>query len=52
MVVIKQGGTAETAISDINETIDSITNYSFFLIAKWSSKGEIVKESDKLITTL
>lgn len=51
MVVIKQGGTAETAISGVNETIDSITNHSFFLIAKWSPEGEIVKESNKLTTT-
>jgi hypothetical protein len=51
MVVIKQGGTAETAISGVNETIDSITNHSFFLIAKWSLEGEIVKESNKLTTT-
>jgi hypothetical protein len=51
MVVIKQGGTAETAISGVNKTIDSITNHSFFLITKWSPEGEIVKESNKLIIT-
>ena len=39
------------AISDVNETIDNIINHSFFLIAKWFPKGEIVKESNKLTTT-
>jgi hypothetical protein len=35
MVVIKQGETAETTIGGVNETINSITNHSFFLIDKW-----------------
>jgi hypothetical protein len=46
MVVIKHGGIAETAITGIIETIDSITNHSYFLLAKWSPKGEIVKENN------
>jgi hypothetical protein len=50
MVVIKHGGTAETAISDVIETIDSTTNHSYFLLAKWSPQGEIVKESNSLST--
>jgi hypothetical protein len=37
IVAIKQGGTAEAAISDVIETIDSTINYSLFLIAKWLS---------------
>jgi len=36
MVAIEQGGIVETAISGINETIDSISNHSVFSIAKWS----------------
>jgi hypothetical protein len=52
MVAIKQGGTAEAAISGIIETINSIINRSLFLVAKVSPQGEIVKESDILITTL
>jgi hypothetical protein len=36
MVVIKHGGTAETAIGGVIETIDSTTNYSYFLLAEWS----------------
>jgi hypothetical protein len=36
MVVIKHGGPAETAISGVIETIDSIANHSYFLLAKWS----------------
>jgi hypothetical protein len=36
MVVIKHRGTAETAISGVIKTIDSITNHSCFLLAKWS----------------
>ncbi len=36
MVAIKQGGTAEAAIGGVIETIDSMTNRSLFLIAKWS----------------
>jgi hypothetical protein len=43
MVVIKHGGIAETAISSVIETIDSTINYSYFLLAKWSPWGEIVK---------
>jgi hypothetical protein len=36
VVAIKQGGTAEAAIGGVIETIDSMTNHSLFLIAKWS----------------
>ena len=36
MVVIKHGVTAETAIGGVIETIDSTTNHSCFLPAKWS----------------
>jgi hypothetical protein len=36
MVAIKQGGTAEAAIGGVIEKIDSMTNHSLFLIAKWS----------------
>ena len=35
MVAIEQGGIVETAISGINEMIDSISNYSIFSITKW-----------------
>jgi hypothetical protein len=48
MVVIKHRGIAETAISGVIETIDSTTNHSYFLLAKWSPQGEIVKESSIL----
>jgi hypothetical protein len=34
MVVIKQGGTAEAAISGVIEAIDSMINSSLFLITK------------------
>ena len=43
MVVIKHGGIAETMISYVIEMIDNTTNYNYFLLAKWSSWGEIVK---------
>jgi hypothetical protein len=36
MVVIKHRGSAETAISGVIKTIDSIANHSYFLLAKWS----------------
>jgi len=36
MVVIKQGGTAQAAIGGVIAKIDSMTNLSLFLIAKWS----------------
>jgi hypothetical protein len=36
IVMIKHGGTAETAISGVIETTDSTTNHSYFLLAKWS----------------
>jgi hypothetical protein len=52
IVAIKQGGTAEAAIGGVIETIDSIINCTHFLVAKWSPWGEIVKESNILITTL
>jgi hypothetical protein len=52
MVAIKQGGTAEAAISGVIETINSMINRSLFLIAKGSPQGEMVKESNILITTL
>jgi hypothetical protein len=51
MVAIKQGGIAEAAISGMIETIDSIINRSLFLIVTGSPQGEIVKESNTLITT-
>jgi hypothetical protein len=51
IVAIKQGGIAEAAISGVIKTIDSIINRTLFLIAKWSPSGEIVKESEILITT-
>jgi hypothetical protein len=37
MVVIKHRGIAKTAISGVIKIIDSTTNYSCFLLAKWSS---------------
>jgi hypothetical protein len=52
IVAIKQGVTAEAAISGVIETIDNIINHSFFLVAKVSPQGEMVKESNILITTL
>jgi hypothetical protein len=36
MVVIKHRGIAETAISGVIKTINTITNHSRFLLAKWS----------------
>lgn len=36
MVANKHKGTAETAIVGVIKMIDSITNYSYFLLAKWS----------------
>ena len=36
IVVIKHRGTAETAIGGVIETIDSTTNYSYFLFPKRS----------------
>ena len=36
MVAIKQGGTAEAAISGVIETIDSMINRNLFLITKGS----------------
>jgi hypothetical protein len=36
MAVIKHGGIAEITISGMIEMIDSITNHSYFLLAKWS----------------
>jgi hypothetical protein len=36
MVAIKHGGTAETAIGGVIETIDYTTNHSYFPLAKWS----------------
>jgi hypothetical protein len=44
MVAMKQGGTAEAAISGVIEMIDSIINRSLFLVADWSHWGEMVKE--------
>ena len=35
MVAIKQGGTAETAMSSVIKTINNIINDSLFLIVKW-----------------
>jgi hypothetical protein len=51
MVAIKQGGTAEAAISTVLEKINSIIKYSPFPAAKVAPKGEIAKESDLLSTT-
>jgi hypothetical protein len=34
MVAIKQGGTAEAAISSVIEMIDSMINYNLYLIVK------------------
>jgi hypothetical protein len=48
--VIKQGGTAAAAIRVVLERIDSMIKCSPFLIAKVAPKGEIVKESNILIT--
>ena len=45
-VAIKQGGTAEAAISGVSETIDSIINRTLFFVAEWSPEGQIVKESN------
>ena len=44
MVAIKQGGTAEAAISGVIETIDSEINRSLFLVADWCPWGGLVKE--------
>ena len=49
--MIKQGGTSEAAISGVIETIDSMINRSLFLVAEGSPWGEMVKESDILVTT-
>jgi hypothetical protein len=51
IVAIKQGGTAEAAISAVLKKIDSMIKYSPFLAAKVAPKGELVKESDLLSTT-
>jgi len=51
IVAIKQGGTAEAAISDVIEKIDNMIKWSPFLITEVALKGEIVKESDILIIT-
>ena len=50
MVAIKRGGIAETAIGGVIEIINSTTNHSYFLLAKWSPYKEIVKESNILST--
>jgi len=50
--VIKQGWTAKAAIDGVIDMINSIINYTLFLVTKWSSKREIVKESNILRTTL
>jgi hypothetical protein len=50
IVVIKHGGTAETVISGVIETIDSTTNRSCFLLAMWSPWGEILKENNSSST--
>jgi hypothetical protein len=51
IVAIKQGGTTEAAISDVIERIDSMIKCSPFLVTEVAPEGEIVKESDILITT-
>jgi hypothetical protein len=51
-VAIKQGGKAEAATSGVIKTIDNMINLSLFLVAEGFSQGEMVKESDILITIL
>jgi hypothetical protein len=51
IIAIKQGGTIEAAINSVIRTIDNMINRSFFLVAKGSPQGEMVKESDILIIT-
>jgi hypothetical protein len=51
IVAIKQRGTAEAGIGDVIERIDSKIKCSPFLITEVAPEGEIVKESDILITT-
>jgi hypothetical protein len=34
--MIKQGGKAEAAFDSVIDIIDSIINYTLFLVAKWS----------------
>ena len=46
IAAIKQGETAKAAIGSVIKTINSITNYSLFLVAKWFPQGEIAKESN------
>ena len=36
MVAIKQGGTAEAAISGVIETMDSMISTILFLVVNWS----------------
>ncbi|KFX98031.1 hypothetical protein O988_04577 [Pseudogymnoascus sp. VKM F-3808] len=47
VVAITQGGTAEAAISDVIEMLDSMINQNLFLVARWSPLGEMVKEYDE-----
>ena len=44
IVAIKQGGTVKTAIDDVNETIDSMINRSYFLVTDRFPRGQIVEE--------
>jgi hypothetical protein len=44
VAVIEQGGTAETAIDGVNETIDSMTNTAVILVAGWFLGGEMAVE--------
>ncbi|KFZ23278.1 hypothetical protein V502_02238 [Pseudogymnoascus sp. VKM F-4520 (FW-2644)] len=44
VVAIKQGGTAEAAISGVIEMIDSMINQNLVLVAHCSPWGEMVKE--------
>jgi hypothetical protein len=42
----------EAAFNSVINIINSIINYTLFLVTKWSPQGEIVKESIILLTTL
>jgi hypothetical protein len=43
IVAIEQGGTSETAIDGINETIDSMIKTSYFLVADRFPNEEILE---------
>jgi ABC-type methionine transport system permease subunit len=50
IVATKHGGIAKAAISTVLKKIDSMVKCIPFLIVELAPKGEIVKESDILIT--